>query len=106
YTPEDVSSTIPGDVALCLYRILQEGLRNIVKHARAKEAFVSLTGTGGAIELSIRDSGIGFDPEKEKKRAGLGLVSMQERMHLIQGEFSIRSQPGEGTLIRVWTPIP
>ncbi|MCP4397913.1 MAG: hypothetical protein GY801_11535, partial [bacterium] len=47
YTPEDVSSTIPGDVALCLYRILQEGLRNIVKHARAKEAFVSLTGTGG-----------------------------------------------------------
>jgi signal transduction histidine kinase len=105
YTPENVPPEIPRDVVLCLYRIFQESLRNIAKHAQAPEASVSLLGNGDSIDLCIQDSGLGFDLAQGKKSVGLGLASMEERVHLIQGEFSIRSQPGQGTLIQVRAPI-
>jgi signal transduction histidine kinase len=102
YTPQDIPPGIPKDVALCLYRIAQEGLRNIAKHSAAKEARVSLAATDDSILLSIEDSGVGFDSSQSQGKSGLGLVSMKERARLIGGEFSVRSEPGNGTLVEVW----
>jgi PAS domain S-box-containing protein len=104
-TLEGISEDVPPDVGLCIYRIVQEGLRNIAKHARADKVFVSLVAQGGNLHLSITDNGIGFDPAKIKKKGGLGLASMQERTYIIGADFSIQSQPGQGTAIDVVAPL-
>ena len=104
YTPQDVPPGIPKEVALCLYRIAQEALRNIAKHSAAREARVSLIATEESILLSIEDSGVGFSPAQVQGKLGLGLASMEERARLIEGEFSVRSEPGIGTLVEVWAP--
>jgi len=101
YEPEDVPRRIPRDLSVCLYRIVQEGLRNIARHAKVAEARVRLAGRGNTITLTIEDSGVGFDPAEVRGGAGLGLVSMEERARLIQGEFTVKSKPGQGTVIRV-----
>ena len=95
---------LPGDVALCLYRITQEGLRNIAKHAGGAEAWVTLTANTQEIVLSIEDSGLGFPHPSPP--GGLGLISMQERVRVIQGVFSICSIPGKGTHVEVRVPHP
>ncbi len=104
YTPQDVPAEIPKEAALCLYRIAQEALRNVVKHSRAKEAWVALTAIDGSILLSIEDRGVGFNCDQTPGRPGLGLDSMEERARLIGGEFTIRSEAGKGTVIEVWAP--
>jgi PAS domain S-box-containing protein len=104
-TSEGISEKICLEVGLCIYRIVQEGLRNIAKHARASEVFVSVVGRDGNIHLSIKDNGIGFDPAKIKKKGRLGLASMQERAYIIGGDFSVKSQPGQGTVIEVQAPL-
>lgn len=96
---------IPKDVALCLYRITQESLRNIAKHAQTEKAHVSLSGDKNSIFLSIQDSGVGFDPVNVRRNGGLGFASMKERAQLIQGELSIQSHPGQGTVIEVRAPL-
>jgi len=101
----DVPSQVPKDVALCLYRIVQEGLRNVAKHSGARQAAVSLAATDEGILLSIEDPGAGFDPAQVPGKPSLGLASMEERARLVGGDFSIRSGPGRGTLIEVWTPL-
>jgi len=105
FLTERVPETIPKDVALGLYRIVQEGLRNIAKHAKTKEARVVLSGSGDALFLTIQDSGIGFDPAGVKKRWGLGLQSVKERAQLLQGHLLIDSRPGQGTALEVRVPI-
>jgi len=105
YKPVRLPPRIPRDIALCIYRIIQEGLRNIAKHAQATEAHVSLIGKNDALHLSIKDTGIGFDPLQAKKKTSLGLASMEERVRLIQGDFSIQSKQGQGTVIRVRAPL-
>jgi PAS domain S-box-containing protein len=105
FRPKGVPSLIPQDVSLCIFRIIQESLRNIAKYAQASEAHVSLVGKDGSIHLSIKDTGIGFDPKKVKKKTGLGLASMEERVRLIQGDFSLTSRPGKGTVIRIRVPL-
>jgi PAS domain S-box-containing protein len=105
YQAESIPAELPKDVALCAYRIVQEGLRNISKHARATAVDISLIGKDGAINLTIKDNGMGFDPDQGKKKGGLGLASMRERTYLIQGNFSINSQPGQGTVIEVMLPL-
>jgi signal transduction histidine kinase len=95
---------IPEDVAICIYRIVQEGLRNVAKHADTTQLQISLTGKDDSIHLTIKDQGVGFDPKEMKKKLGLGHVSMQERVRFIQGDISIESQPGKGTVINVRTP--
>ncbi len=105
YKPVRLPPRIPRDIALCIYRIIQEGLRNIAKHAQATEAHVSLIGKNDALHLSIKDTGIGFDPLQAKKKTSLGLASMEERVRLIQGKISIESQPGQGTVIQVKAPL-
>ena len=102
----DVPGSIPPDVALCMYRVAQEGLRNVARHSGAREVRVALVGTGEGIELSIVDSGQGFDTDKaERKNGGLGLVSMGERVRLLGGELVIESEPKGGTQLRARVPV-
>jgi PAS domain S-box-containing protein len=105
YYTESVPSGIPADVAICIYRIVQEGFRNIAKHSGTTQLQMSLTGKDDSIRLTIKDEGAGFDPEEAEKKLGIGLVSMQERVRLIQGDISIASQPGKGTVINVRAPL-
>jgi len=104
YSTESMPPRIPEDVAICIYRIVQEGLRNVAKHADTTQLQISLTGKDDSIHLTIKDQGVGFDPKEIKKKLGLGHVSMQERVRLIQGDISIESRPGKGTVINVRAP--
>jgi len=101
YRNEGVPPKISADVAICIYRIVQEGLRNIAKHSGATQLQISLIGKDDSIHLTIKDQGAGFDLKETEKKLGLGLVSMQERVRLIQGNISIESRPGKGTVINV-----
>jgi PAS domain S-box-containing protein len=105
FTSKNVPATLPRDLALCLYRIAQESLRNIAKHAKTDKAVVMLAGTDGGILLSVRDYGMGFDPARVRGNGGLGLISMAERVRLIQGDLSVESRPGQGTRIEVRVPL-
>jgi signal transduction histidine kinase len=100
----DVPLTIDGAVALCAYRIAQEALHNVVKHSGATRARVELTGLGPALELVVADEGRGFDPDASGL-AGLGLLSMRERVKLLDGEISIESEPGRGARLEVRIPL-
>ena len=102
---DDVPGQIPKDVALCLFRIVQEALRNIVKHTDSLEAKVELSARGDELNLCITDFGAGFIPESIERKGGLGLVSMRERLGLIGGQLAIESQPSDGTRIRVRVPL-
>jgi signal transduction histidine kinase len=99
-----VPGQIPKDVTLCLYRITQEALQNVVNHSGSAEAKVELSGHPDEIRLCISDSGRGFDVESVKGVAGLGLISMRERLRLVGGHLSIESEPSHGTRIRVRIP--
>ena len=104
--PADVEP-IETDAALCLYRVTQEALRNVAKHASARSVAVTLTGTATGFQLSIGDDGQGFDLDGSRGRGGgLGLVSMDERVRLVRGRMEIRTQPRDGTLIQVQIPRP
>ena len=105
FSDRGVHGPIPNDVALCLYRIMQEALANVVKHSGARGASAELVGSPIAIHLRISDSGRGFDPNAVKGEGGLGLLSMQERVHLIGGEIAIDSQPAKGTRINARIPL-
>jgi PAS domain S-box-containing protein len=100
----DIPGQISKDVTLCLFRIAQEALRNVVRHSGAAEAEVELSGNADEIDLCISDSGQGFDVESAKRIAGLGLVSMRERLRLVGGHLSIESDPSHGTRVRVRIP--
>ena len=105
FSSESVPEQIPGDVPLCLYRVLQESLQNIRKHARAKKAEVKLIVAENEILLVVEDSGTGFDPKEARHKGGLGLVSMEERVRHVGGNLSINSKPGHGTRIEVRCPL-
>jgi two-component system CheB/CheR fusion protein len=98
--PEDV----PIQTAGALYRVAQEALHNVAKHAGKTHVKVSLEGSDSRLRLEIKDSGEGFDMHETNR--GLGLVSMAERARLVQGVFSIESALGAGTTIRVDVPLP
>jgi signal transduction histidine kinase len=95
---------VPQDTALCLYRIVQEALRNVIKHSGSHHASVELSGTANAICLKVTDDGIGFDLDAANE--GLGLVSMRERLHLVGGQITIDSRPFGGTRIHIRVPLP
>ncbi len=105
FTPENLLEDLTNDLSLCLYRITQESLRNIAKHAQAKEAHVTLDANNGSVILSIRDSGVGFDLAQARRKPGLGLASMEERVRLIHGSLSVQSEPAQGTTIEVRAPL-
>lgn len=97
---------MPRDLALCVYRIAQEALRNVVKHAQADRVDLTLNADLEFLDLEIRDLGRGFDAVSGRRSAGLGLASMEERVRLVGGELSISSSPGQGTSIQVRVPWP
>jgi PAS domain S-box-containing protein len=105
FVPPDVPKPIPRDVGLCLFRIVQEALRNVVKHSGVAEASVEMSGHDDGIVLCISDSGAGFSSESAKAWGGLGLVSMRERLRLVGGQLSVESEPSQGTRIRVRIPV-
>jgi PAS domain S-box-containing protein len=100
-----VSHTLSKEVSLCLFRVLQEGLQNAVKHSGARSFTVDLQGTEESIELTVADFGNGFEEQEAFTRHGLGLISMRERLQLVHGELSVKSQPGAGTTIRARVPL-
>jgi signal transduction histidine kinase len=104
FVDHGIPEQMPKDVTLCLYRITQEALRNVVKHNGAEGAEVELLGHDDRIELCISDLGVGFSPESAKRTSGLGLISMQERLRLVGGQLSVESGPSQGTRIRVRIP--
>jgi signal transduction histidine kinase len=95
---------IPKDVTLCLFRIVQESFRNVIKHSGASEASAVLVGIPGFIQLSISDDGRGFDLDSMRSKNGLGLISMRERLRLVGGTISIQSS-ARGTRIEVSVPV-
>jgi PAS domain S-box-containing protein len=105
FTDHVLSLRIPKDVGLCLFRIAQEALGNVVKHSGAKQARAELYSTRNEIRLRIVDAGFGFDPELRKEDAGLGLVSMRERLRLVGGRLSVQSAPMRGTEILAEVPV-
>jgi len=105
FNHEDLPPAIPRDIALALYRVTQEGLRNIARHSGATTAHVELKCEPGAIHLTVADTGCGFDTCLGRQLPGLGLASMKERIELVNGTITIDSKPGEGTLIDVRVPF-
>jgi PAS domain S-box-containing protein len=93
---------VPMGTALCLYRIVQEALRNVVRHSGGHHARVELTETADGVRLTVTDDGVGFDPAAVG--GGLGMVSMRERLYLVGGQIAINSRPGRGTRIEVRVP--
>jgi PAS domain S-box-containing protein len=93
------------DAALCLYRVAQEALNNVVHHAGARAAKVVLRQMEGGLLLAVRDDGVGFDPETARQKRSLGLASMRERLRLANGTLDIESAPGRGTAIVAWVPV-
>jgi signal transduction histidine kinase len=105
YLPEEIPSTLPKDVALCVYRIAQEALRNLAKHAAVNKAWVSLQVTGTELVLRVQDEGVGFDLTSPHSHPGLGLSGMEERARLIQAKLAILSATGRGTTVEVRVPL-
>lgn len=104
FTERDVPRHLPKDVSLCLFRVAQEALHNAVKYSGVSQFKVELSATADAVQLQVTDAGAGFDVEEVKENRGLGLVSMQERVHLVHGKFSIESKRGIGTRIVALVP--
>ena len=99
---ENVPRAIPGEIALCLFRIAQEGLRNVKRHSGADRAEVRLEGLAQELHLSVSDRGRGFDSNGGSPSGGIGLRSMEERLRLLGGNLQIYSRPMEGTRIDAW----
>ena len=93
------------DVSLCLFRVVQESLRNAVRHSGAREFAVELTGEPDAVSLVVRDEGVGFDYAAAIASSGLGVVSMQERVKLVHGQLTIDTKAGHGTRIHARVPF-
>ena len=93
---------IPSDISLCLYRVAQEALSNSVKHGRTKRIAVQLFQNAGMLRLIVKDEGIGFDLATSSN--GLGLVSMRERLRMVEGTLTIILSPSQGTIIEAVVP--
>ena len=99
------SEQIPLDVSVCLYRIAIEALRNVSRHSGARSASVALVEDDGCFTLEVSDAGKGFDVERAKRGSGLGLISAEERVKLLQGSFVVRSKPQGGTVLTARIPV-
>ncbi len=101
----NVPSNLPEDAKIAIYRIVQEALRNVVKHASAQSIDVALVGGQRELHVSVRDVGRGFDAGGAQTQPGLGLVSMTQRAHLIGGALDIKSELGVGTQVMLRLPL-
>ena len=105
FLSDNIPRSVHPDVALCVFRIVQEGLRNLRKHSGAAKAQVRLRKANDKLFVSVRDEGIGFDVRELGKKEGLGIRSMKERVYLLGGRFEIHSEPGKGTRIEAWVAL-
>jgi len=101
---ESIPDTLPQDVTLCVFRVVQEALQNAVKYSSAREVSISLDGTPHQLQVTIADDGVGFDVGAALGK-GLGLVSMSERIEALNGTFEIHSAPGAGTRLVISVPL-
>jgi PAS domain S-box-containing protein len=104
FASDHVPGALAEECALCLYRVLQEAVQNAVKHSGAQQVDVLLRGTADRIELSVHDSGKGFDTQA-LAGCGLGMTSMAERVMALSGQLDVQSSPHHGTTIRAWLPV-
>jgi PAS domain S-box-containing protein len=98
-------SPLAAEVALCLFRVAQEALNNVVHHAAASCATVTLRQIGDGLVLAVSDDGAGFEPGDSGKGMHLGLAGMRERVRLVRGTLDIESAPGRGTKVIAWVPV-
>jgi signal transduction histidine kinase len=105
FVHENVPDEIPADTALCLFRVVQEGLRNAKKHSGASQANVRVEGSGGKLHVTVHDHGKGFDVGSPPATSGIGIWSMRERLRLLGGQLQIQSQMMQGTTIDAWLPV-
>ncbi len=105
FTSTEIPRSIHPDTALCVFRIVQEGLRNLKKYSGAEDAEVNLKMTGERLEVTVRDEGYGFDLQGLHKNEGLGIRSMEERARSLGGKFEIRSESGKGTTLKASVPV-
>ena len=104
FAARTLPETLPPEVALCVYRVVQEALGNVARHSGAKHAQVSISARDDALHVAIRDDGRGFDPDLARGK-GLGLINMEERVRHVGGTFSIRRKSGNGTGLAIRIPL-
>jgi PAS domain S-box-containing protein len=105
FTDRECPTNVPKDVALCLFRVTQEALGNVVKHSGAADAQVELLGNENGLRLRILDTGKGFDPSLQNPDAGIGLIGMNERLRLVGGTLTVKSEPKRGTDVSAYVPL-
>jgi len=101
----DIAQSVPPEVTLCLFRIVQEALRNVVKHSHASNVEVRLKGNSETVSLTLSDNGVGFDVSQKCASMGIGIQSMKERTRMLGGTFEVRSHRMQGTQITVTVPL-
>lgn len=106
FSASNVPDQLPLPASIMVFRVVQEAVANALRHAHSPRIAVSLRAAGGGIELEVADEGVGFDPQSAAKNGGLGVVAMQERLHLVGGEATVDSRPGAGTRVRARVPLP
>jgi signal transduction histidine kinase len=100
---------LPAEADLALYRILQNSLNNVERHAQAHHVTMHLTKPNGFVQLTVKDDGIGFDPDQTalgEEGQGLGLLRMRERAASVHGSLSVKSAPNAGTEMEMCIPLP
>ena len=105
FTERKVPGSLPREVSLCLFPVIQEALHNSAKYSGGNHFHVHLQGEPGGIVLEVRNRGVGFNVATAKSKGGLGLVSMRERVQLLNGSIEIDSKPNDGTRIRARVPL-
>lgn len=104
-TSFEAPSELPPEVAVCLFRIAQEALRNAARHSRANQVSLAVTTRNGDVRMAVTDDGVGFDPSPTRARRSLGHASMRERARLVGGTLEVVSAPGRGTTVKVSVPL-
>ena len=105
FRDDGMPESLSHDVALAVFRVMQEALTNAMAHSAARRVSVSLDGSDDEIRLEVSDDGVGFDPDAAMKGDGLGLIGMRERLMAIGGDCAISSRPGAGTRILARVPV-
>jgi signal transduction histidine kinase len=104
---KNIPTVVPQEIATCLYRVTQESLNNVARHAEASRVDVELTGSRSVLTVTITDNGVGFDSEQPRNGShGLGLLGMKERVALIHGDIQVMSAVGKGTKVQVAVLVP
>ena len=105
FSAEGSFEHLPTATALCLFRIAQEALQNVVKHAQVRRAQVAVVISAELVCLTVSDEGVGIDPHIASTSQGLGLVNIKERTRLVNGTMNVESRPGHGTILTITVPI-